>query len=378
MRRVLNFRGSRTSASAFTIIELLVAMGVTALMITLMVNISINLLKVWNTAGGQLSSGNQARAALDYLSQDIQAAVLKRDGNIWIAATVQRNQNGNGDADMTGTFDSAWTFSGGNTKPDGAGTPAEDNSLDLAAARTTLDTADRGKIENVRFGKGGVWLRFFTTRPDANNSITTISAPRAVSYQIARGRVGGDGDINKAQYFYALFRSEVTPSATFTAGYNITDGATYDSKTGSAGVIRSPDISELIANNVIDFGVRLFERDSSGNLFEVFPARRNASGAVTSVSTSVPVTYLATTSPTPYAGYGNSAGTNLAPGMPAVAEVMVRILTPEGQRILHAFEENRVTTPPEFSSNPDAYWWHLATRYSQVYTRRVDIRSTAL
>lgn len=368
-------RFSRSVRRAFTIIELLVALGITALMVTLMVNISINLLKAWNTSGGQLSAGNQARAALDYLSQDLQAAVFRRDDNIWLAATVQRNPPaGNGDENITSVFNTAWTLTGGNMKPDGGGAVAAANSLDLAGT-LPVDAQDDGKIENVRFGKAGVWLRFFTTPPDINSSPSTTSALRAVSYQISRGRVGPAASSD--QYFYALFRSEVAPDITFTNGYNIT-GAAYDTTAGAGGIIRTPTINEIIANNVIDFGVRLYERDSSGNLLEVFPTRRNAAGAVTTLPTAAPVTLLATTdTPIPvYAGYGNNAGTNLAPAMPVVAEVMLRVLTPEGQRILQAFEEGKVARPADVATN-DEYWWQIATQYSQVYTRRVEIRATA-
>jgi prepilin-type N-terminal cleavage/methylation domain-containing protein len=376
MRLPLSLR--RRARRAFTIIELLVALAVTAIMITLMVNISINLLKAWNFTSGQLSAGNQARVALDYLSQDLQSAVLKRDGNIWLAATVQRNPPGaNGDEDVDVIFDTAWTLTGGNIKPDGGGAVAAGNSLDLAGTLPT-DNTDDGKIENVRFGKAGVWLRFFTTPPDVNTGASTTSAPRAVSYQLSRGRIGGSAA--EAQYFYALFRSEVPPDATFAAGYNIVNAATYDAKAGTNGVIRTPTLNEIIANNVVDFGVRLFERDSSGALLEVFPARRNAVGALTAaIATAAPITYLGTTSTASYTSFGNNAGTNLTPGIPVAAEVMVRILTPEGQRILAAYEEDtrNLTNRPGGQTSGE-YWWEIVNAHSRVYTRRIEIRGNAL
>lgn len=372
MCSLLSNRNPGRPGRGFTIIELVVAIGITAVMVTLMLNISINMLKAWNTTGGQLTTGNQARIVLDYLSQDLQSAVFKRDGNVWLAATVQRDQStGTDDANITSVFNSAWSNGGNPVKPNGNGAVANSNSLDLAGT-LPADTEDRGKIENLRFGKAGVWLRFFTTQPDSNSGLTNLSAPRAVSYQISRGRIGSTAS---EQYFYALFRSEVAPNATFTAGYDITDASQYDDSTKPCGIIRQPTADEIIANNVVDFGVRLYERDASGNLLEVFPARRNASGTVTSVSTSSPVTYLVTSSTSSYTRFGNTA--NLNPGFPAVAEVMVRILTPEGQRLLQAFEESKVKRPPG-SNTDDDYWWELVTEHSQVYVRRIEIRSTPL
>jgi Prokaryotic N-terminal methylation motif len=368
----------RRARRAFTIIELLVALGITAVMVTLMVNISINMLKAWNTSGGRLSSGGQARIALDYLSQDLQSAVLKRDSNIWLAASVQRDQTGNGDAAIVAPFNSAWVPT--NPKPSGSGAAAEDNSLDLGAARTSLDPADRGKIENTRFGRGGVWLRLFANPPDTNivGNLATLSAPRAVSYQISRGQIGSN---TSGQYVYALFRSEVTPNLTFASGYNIT-AAAYDTAAGANGIIRRPTAAKLLANNVVDFGVRFFERDSTGALYESFPVRRLPPVAPATVGvgtplTTVPVHYLATSSTA--ASYTSFGGGTLLPsgGTPVVAEIMLRILTPEGQRLLHAFEEGTVSRPPGVANN-DTYWWQLVTQNSQVFTRRVELRATAL
>jgi hypothetical protein len=367
----------RRARRAFTIIELLVAISVTAIMVTLMVNISINLLKAWSFTSGQLTAGNQARIALDYLSQDLQSAVIKRDGNVWLAATVQRNPPAAaGDASIGGLFEADWDNASPNRKPDGGGAVDDDNSLDLAGT-LPADVADQGKIESVRFGRGGVWLRLFTTPPDTNTTPATTSAPRAVSYQLSRGRIGPNTD----EYFYALFRSEVPPDATFAAGYDITSASTYDVAGGApANVIRQPGINDIIANNVVDFGVRLYERNAAGTLFEVFPVRRDPAVAPPHpVATAAPLTYLGTTLTTPYGRFGNNAGTNLTPGIPVVAEVMVRILTPEGQRLLAAFEgdTNNLTNIPDGLS-ADAYWWQIVEAHSRVYSRRVEIRGSAL
>lgn len=369
---------SGNGSRAFTIIELLVSVGITALMLTLMVTISINMLSGWNRTSGQLNTGNQARVVLDAISQDLQSAVMRRDGNIWMAATVQRNQSAGGDAGVSVFYTSDLdAVGGGQTKPISSGAPDEDNSLDLAATLPT-DAADVGKMENVRFGQLGVWLRFYATPPSANNAAdpTSLSAPRAVAYQLSRGRLG-TGAAADAQTVYSLFRSEIDPQRTFQQGMNIT-AAAYDTSTGAAGAIRTPTVNDIIATNVVDFGVRLFERDAAGNLLEVFPARRNSAGAllVGQPATTTPVHYLATSNTTAaYTGYGG--GTQLTSGFPAVAEVMVRILTPEGARQIEALEKGLISPP---ASVPDAaeYWWQIVEQNSQVYVRRVEIRSNAL
>src|SRR5690606_9031381 len=222
-----------SSRKGFTIIELLVAVGVTALLVTLMINIVTTVLTNWNRTSGTLSSGNQARMILDQISQDLQGAILKTDGNVWIAASIQTT---GGDAGMT---KEQWFAD----KP---------STVSINPASLNL--------EEYSFGQAGVWLRFFTTPSDINQAgnLTTISAPRAVSYQMVRRQVGG----TDAAYLYQLYRSEVFPDATFTAGYDLYDAATgYNSANngvarGAVQNIRTPHEDQVIANGVIDFGVR--------------------------------------------------------------------------------------------------------------------------
>lgn len=337
-----------SSRKGFTIIELLVAVGVTALLVTLMINIVTTVLTNWNRTSGTLSSGNQARMILDQISQDLQGAILKTDGNVWIAASIQA---GGGAAGMS---KEAWF----------AGKPST-----VSINPTSLD------IEEYSFGQAGVWLRFFTTPSDINQAgdLTTISAPRAVSYQMIRRQVGG----TDAAYLYQLYRSEVFPDATFTAGYNLYDAATgYNSANngvarGAVQNIRTPHEDQVIANGVIDFGVRFFERDSrdadnDGNtaeLFEVFPVDRRPGGkgevdalAATSDITKAQTTPIVEVDDTSHA-------------FPAVAEVMIRVLTPEGVRLIEAKEQGLPV--PET-------WAEIAEQNSNVYTRRIELKSTAL
>jgi hypothetical protein len=76
-----------------------------------------------------------------------------------------------------------------------------------------------------------------------------------------------------------------------------------------------------------------------------------------------------------YSGYGG--GSQLPNGIPVAAEIMVRILTPEGARQIQAFENNLIVRPPGVASDAE-YWWQIVNQNSQVFTRRVEIRSTAL
>jgi type II secretory pathway pseudopilin PulG len=366
---------------AFTIIELLVALSVTALMVALMLTIVTNVLSGWNRSTGTLTAGNQARLLLDQIATDLQGAIIKRDGNAWMVATIQCDQTtASGDSGLNSddVFLPRWNPAAPLTyKPRGA------NSFDPTATRTSgtpslnVNTIDRGKLEQVRFGQTGVWLRFFSTPPDSNTGIADYTAPQAISYQMTRAHAGGTLASRTTPISYYLFRSVVTAQNTFAAGYDLAGSAAYNTAVGTdgvAGTVRQPNAAHLIANDVIDFGVRIFERDATGALYEAFPVRRTTAGVVVTAPASAPWSYVATSSAAPsYALFGGS-NTRTVGGIPAVVEVMVRILTPEGVRKIQAHEEN----PTSFGGASDANWWELAEANSKVYVRRIEIIASGL
>lgn len=370
---------SSLARRAFTIVELLVAVGVTALLVALMVTITINVLTAWNRSSGNLSAGNQARLVLDQLSQDLQGAIIRRDNNVWLVATVQGDQSTvTGDSGLTS---GQWT----------SGTPKPGASAGSLRINPTATDADENpnillSIGNYRFGQAGVWLRFFSTPSDANTAVDTASAPRAISYQIVRNRIGGASNPDRV---YSLYRSEVRPASTTPGSTDSTFGIGYDllmdesaavsynrgdSNARSVGNVRRPSETFAIANDVIDFGIKLYGRDVNNAEVELFPVPRNPLGTPlleppSTVPFSFAVSRRASGSPVPVTG--------VAPvtyGYPTAADVMVRILTPEGVRLIQAIERGDLTRPPEYSSAAE-HWWGVAIQNSKVYTRRIEIKS---
>ncbi len=387
---------SLKQSRGFTIIELLVAVGVTAILVALMLSITINILSGWNRSSGKLSNENQARLILDILSQDIQGAILRYDSNAWFVATIQDDQSGAGDSGMTTTtFTADWPSSG--IKPQ-----ASSNSF-------VINPSER-LISNYRFGQAGVWLRFFTVPPDgASTNLSDTSAPRAVAYQMLRAQVNGS-----AQSSYMLFRSEVRPGgtssgSTFSHGYDLFQGRMVTDSDGSPGYnstahgnrediasrsnatrVRSPHVDHVIGTNVIDFGIKIYGKEAGAEV-ELFPVRRNSAGAsLGAVASAPPLTYAASlrnpASPPPdILRIGNAAniiyGDNPtvdghSPIYPTAVEVLVRILTPEGARLIAALEANQIAAPDGLS--PQAHWWRIAEQHSDVFTRRIDIRAKPL
>jgi hypothetical protein len=294
----------------------MVASAVTALIAAVMLGLVLTTLGNWSRSQDSLVGGSQARQVLDQMAQDLEGAWYRDDGNTWLAATVQPGYGTSG----------AWVDG---AKPPGA-------SFDPTAP----------SLADARFGVAGVWLRFFTTRQGGDPRTNDPAAPVAVAYQIIR-RAATPG--NTACH-YLLYRSEASPSATLNAGYDLTSGNYTNASdiTGSAGNIVSPDRRQAIADNVIDLGVRFYGYGAAAGsgdrpLIQLFPL----DGSALEYRTRTPATT------------GGPAGR-----MPAVVDVMLRILTYEGARQLEALEAGRIAGD----------WWEIAQAHSQVFTRRVVIQ----
>jgi prepilin-type N-terminal cleavage/methylation domain-containing protein len=369
----------------FTLVELMVAIGVTALLVSLMLTITINVMGGWNKSSGSLTSGNQARLVLDMIARDLQGVVIKRDNNVWFAATLQDTQSTNG-GDTGMTNDVVWS----------AVKTSSSLSIDPASTSTSFVIPDLvgsnpiPALEDYRFKQGGTWLRFFTSITDTNTADTSggsttdshVSAPRAVAYQIIRAPVV----FGSSEYRYQLFRSEVSSENSFAAGYDLFAAAynsiaqvtetTVSTTIKGAGIIRRPETAAndrrlVIANNVIDFGVRVFTRNSSsvavsgtapGALFPTpsFPAVGFKGFAATTLDTAAPAT-------PPQSDTALATG-DFVKDIPAVVEVFMRVLTDEGVMQIDNLENGRIT----------GAWWDIALKNSKVFTRRIELNSNGL
>ncbi|MBE2216392.1 MAG: prepilin-type N-terminal cleavage/methylation domain-containing protein [Opitutaceae bacterium] len=362
-------RRSRT-ACAFTLVELMVALAITAVLAGMLIGITTQVMGAWNRSRGALTISNQVKIALDQIASDLESLCLRDDGGVWLAATVQGDQT-TAAGESGATSLAQWTAtSGGQTKPGAVATPG---SLELQPAGA-LVAAELQDLHDFRFGMAGVWLRFFTVEPDRNEGGgANLSAPRAVAYQILRYRVGGA----TSPIQYGLFRSWTSPDRALSAGFSLFDTlstpsavAGYNvgdaSTAGLPGNIRRPRQDSVIANNVVDFGVRIWCRNSSGELVVRFPsfatnygfAARQADVVVGAPNTVPPVV---AGSPPAFA--------EMTYGFPEEIEVFLRVLTDDGAAQVEAFEKGLV---------PGTTWWDIVLQHSEVHTRRVLVRSRAL
>src|SRR3954464_1839688 len=66
--------------SGFTLIEILVAAGITTLLAGLMAVVVHNVSTTWKRASGRLGTDAQARLILDQIEQDLHGAIFRDDG----------------------------------------------------------------------------------------------------------------------------------------------------------------------------------------------------------------------------------------------------------------------------------------------------------
>lgn len=376
---------SKCLRSAFTLVELMVALMVAGALVALISAITIQAASVWQRLSGRIATRAQADLIFDRIAQDIEGAVFKRDGNVWMAATFQSApQVGRGDASMA---DAAWE---GRVKP-AAESPGDPSS-------SLYVPAEGEPLSKSRFGQAGVWFRFFTTQPDAQSSLHNLSAPRAVGYQIVRRRLTASATAPTNSHTpvrYLLYRSSARPAnddwddrdSTFGVGYDLFSSSTPPNynrgdagRIDNVGNLRTPRrYEQVLGNNVIDFGVRCWVReDATGKLVQRFPMRMPERTPVRGFAATVNDGRLRPAAIPPTVGTESTFGAaDMAYGFPSRIDVMVRILTEEGARMIEAFESGRVVRTAGFEDD-GSYWWSLAAKHSHVYVSHIQVLSHAL
>ena len=371
---------SKSKLRGFTVLELIVAVSVTAVLSGMLLLISRQVLETQSVSSAELERNQIAHFVLDQIQEDLQCALYRNDGNVWMAMSLL-NESGNS---------GSWIEP---KKSSFAKPPL--NSLRIiesdwpsdALQDAEIDSLGQGPFAKSRFGLAGTWLRFFTQSPELDPQAKGDGAARAVSYQIIRYGITGSSNSRKR---YHLFRSDVSAKNTFEAGYNLhpENDSWYGSDASNISVdpnflgtprvpstLINPVIEEggdylptsfSLATNIIDFGIRAYhlEKNSfgTGNLVQIFPPiDQDSSGNLLAeefLATSH-IPYQVITDPTFYL-------------FPDVVDVMVRVLSEEGARILESFENG------DFPNTEEVDWWSIAEEHSKVYFRRIKIYGSGI
>ena len=222
-----------------------------------------------------------------------------------------------------------------------------------------IDPIGQGPFEKSRFGVAGADCGFSPdtrTRSNCKKSRNCSSNP----YQIVRY---GITDSITSRQRYQLFRSDVSAKNTFEAGYNLypnLENSGYGVSASQVSLdpndpstpripstIVNPIISEgsdypttsfSLGTNVIDFGIRAYrlEKNSfgTGNLVQIFPVNSSDSTVNSLIDANLDPDQFFATSRKGYQYFDDSKFYQF----PDVIDIMIRVLSEEGAKILESYE----------------------------------------
>lgn len=132
----------KSSASGFTLVELLVAMAITTLIITILVSVTSLALDTWNRNRSELRASRQGKAMIDSLSRDLESIVIRKGNNYqWLyAKSVPPSGDING-SKSPNAVDLAF-FTSATDRYNGAIGSADDNGGDVSMALYRLVLTD--------------------------------------------------------------------------------------------------------------------------------------------------------------------------------------------------------------------------------------------
>ena len=359
----------QSQKSGFTVLELLVAVSVTALLAGMLLNITSQVVSTQTQASGDLETNQVAQFILDRIQEDLHCAIYRNDGNVWMAATILEDTD-NSDSWVEASAEN-------HRKLLLRITP----TIGLKELRSFANANNQISTSDSRFGVAGTFFRFFTQAPELDPKAENSGGARAVSYQIIRY---GITKASTSRSRYQLFRSDVSVQETFKAGYDLHPSSEpYSQGTNGSrepANIKNPVFNEggelstdfSLASNIIDFGIRAYLIDKNsygtGHLKQIFPdVNETTRGGEYGDIPTAEYEYWATSN----TNYRASEKPSRLYAFPEVIDVMVRILTTEGASAISAYEEGLIPTPS--GKNPDEYWWEIAEKNSEVYTRRVRV-----
>jgi prepilin-type N-terminal cleavage/methylation domain-containing protein len=310
----------RVSRNGFTLIELMAALGVTAVIGYFFISIGRDFVIAWDHVGDSVARETEARGALDTIARDFESAFFREGDDVMFAVDVLNDNSG-----------AKWE--GGTKRP----------------------IADGFDPSLHQYGWAGLWVRMFTSAPSFN----------AVGYRIIRTTIK-DG-VGEARYM--LYRNVASMKATvFEAEAALIEASSdvFDFESGmylgASGYIVGTDRANILAINVVDFGVRLYvyetdpvNQDPSGDdapdgLRLIFPADESSA-----LESSVESLF--------HRGSTFLEAADDEDRYPDVVEVFLRVLNQDGADEILEMEE----------AGDDSLWVETVEKKSRLYRRYIRV-----
>ena len=88
----MNFQRPNKTQAAFTLVELLVAMTITTIIVSVLVSVTSMAMDTWNRSRSELRAARQAKSMVDSMANDFEALVMRRGNtNEWLSAVTDPN-----------------------------------------------------------------------------------------------------------------------------------------------------------------------------------------------------------------------------------------------------------------------------------------------
>lgn len=191
--------------SAFTLVEIMVAAAITIIMIGLVIQITSDVLRIWNRSMGKLSANAEARITMELLSTDLESALFVDNGQQWMRVEHV---------------------------PSNIGSPAVGQTVGLKLFASALDN------------------------PDSQGNIC------AVAYRLAHEPAYSTASSESFVLFRAIEGSEQTFEELLSAS---DDGPQKELTGGFWGTASITDPDNYLAGNIVDFKIYMYGKDADGN-----------------------------------------------------------------------------------------------------------------
>lgn len=223
----LHIKMRNKAKRAFTLIEIMVATVIMVVLVGLVIQITSEVLKVWTRSSGKLAANAEARIAMDMITQDLETAVFRNNGQQWLRVEAPIDPNG------------VYT----------------DQTVSLKLFSPALD------------------------RPTGPGDIC------AIGYRLAYKK---SYDGASAPDVYALYRRVTAPKTTFDSFLGAANDASSPQLTLSSGSLWADtgvdsitDEENYLAGNIVEFKVLVYEQPATIGA-AVVPSNASSAGKLTS------------------------------------------------------------------------------------------------
>ena len=317
-------RIERNCRQAFTLIEIMVATVIMVILVGLVIQITSEVLNVWNRSSGKLAANAEARIAMDLLTQDLESAVLRNNGQQWLRVE--------GPVDVTGA--------------------------------------------DIPYNNQTVALKLFAPALDREAGAGDICG---IAYRLAYKEAYDQPGVANPLKVYAIYRAMATPSDTFnflmgsaasgsgSPQATLSEGGTTPTFWNEDSIV---DNDNYLVSNVVDFKVLIYT-ETSIETNEPDAVNVNDSSGVLDYD----YVFGGAVDPSGEPVDGSSVDTDefVANEAPLYGDIILTIVSDEGLELLQLIND------PNYPGDKSAAAVdQIVLEHGEVFTRRVNFLSRPL